>query len=680
MNKRAFPSLAALHWGALEIAGIYLILGSAWILFSDWIAARLAINEDMLAAISTYKGWGFVLVTAFLLYLMIRRHTSALQASENQLQRVIDAMPVFIAYVDSSLHYRLTNKTYEEWFNEKVEGKHVEEVWGTAGYKKLSKYIEKVLKGETIDYETELPYQNRDVFLSATYIPDIAADRKVRGFFVLAKDRTQQKLADEERRQWADAFEGCAQGIAIADPNTNRIVVCNPAFARLHKRRVEDIVGSAILSLFAPPDHEHVRRNVQKADQIGHARFEARMIRKGGSTFPVEMDVVSVLGQDGELLHRVATAQDISERKLLDEKLRESETKYRTLVEHLPVITYISGSDQYVGVTYISPQIASLGFDGQAWLEDPELWLRQIHPEDLEQVQKELQGYQDGAETFRAEYRLILSNGETRWFQDESNRVKDEEGRTILKQGFMLDITDRKQAEQVLQNSEERYRIVSELASDYAYKDRVEEDGSIIPEWVTESFTRITGYTVEEAGAPGFWQQFIPAEDIQILQEHIQMLLSGQPHVMEIRVIAKGGSVRWLRDYSNPIWDANQNRVVSLYGAVKDITESKQAEEALRKSEERYHYLFENNPHPMWIYDRKTLAFLDVNEATIAKYGYSRQEFLSMTIVDIRPPEDVEKLMNNLAQPRQPLKHSEGWRHRLKNERSSTSRLPPTRL
>src|SRR6185503_15779773 len=121
MNKRAFTSLAALPWGALEIAGIYLILGSAWILFSDWIAARLAINEEMLAAISTYKGWGFVLVTAFLLYLMIRRHTSALQASENQLQRVIDAMPAFIAYVDSSLHYRLTNKTYEEWFNEKVE-------------------------------------------------------------------------------------------------------------------------------------------------------------------------------------------------------------------------------------------------------------------------------------------------------------------------------------------------------------------------------------------------------------------------------------------------------------------------------------------------------------------------------------------------------------------------------
>jgi PAS domain S-box-containing protein len=132
-------------------------------------------------------------------------------------------------------------------------------------------------------------------------------------------------------------------------------------------------------------------------------------------------------------------------------------------------------------------------------------------------------------------------------------------------------------------------------------------------------------------------------------------------------VFTKSGEIRWLRDFANPIWDAAEQRVVSLYGAVQDITERKQAEEKLRKSEEKYRFLFENHPHPMWIYDRNTLAFLDVNEAAITKYGFSRQEFLNMTIVDIRPAEDVEQLINNLAQPRRPLEHSEGWRHRLKD-------------
>lgn len=582
MNKRPFPSFAAaLHWGAMEIAGIYLLLGGAWILFSDQVAAKIAVSEEMLATISLYKGWGFILVTALLLYWMIRRLTSALQASEEQLHRVIDAVPAFISYVGADLRYRLTNKAYEEWFDEKAEGKHIEDVLGRPAYEVVSKHIDKALKGETISYETEVPVGDQERFFYITYVPDLEADGRVKGFFVLALDRTEQKQAEEERRLWADAFEGCAHGIAIGDPNTNRIIVCNPAFARIHKSQVEDIVGSAILSLYAASDHEHVRRNIQKADQIGHASFEAKMIRKDRSTFPVQMDVVSVLGEDGELLHRVVTAQDISERKSIDEKLRESETKYRTLVEHLPVITYISGPDQYVGVSYISPQIEALGFDAETWLADPELWFRQIHPDDQELVTKELRRFQDGAETFRMEYRLILPNGETKWFHDNSIRVKDEQGKTILKQGFMLDITDRKQAENVLQESKERYQMVSELTSDYAYKDRVEEDGTIIPEWFTEAFPRITGYTLEEAKAPGFWQQLVHPEDIPILLKHTQAVLSGEPDRMELRVITKSGEVSWLRDYSNPVWDQDQQRVVALYGAVQDVTEYKQAEQQL---------------------------------------------------------------------------------------------------
>src|SRR4026209_1930576 len=114
MNKRPFSSFAAApHWGALEIAGIYLILGGAWILFSDRVAARIAVNEEMLATISLYKGWGFVLVTALLLYWMIRRLTSALQESEQQLHRVIDAVPSFISYVGADLRYQFTNRSYE---------------------------------------------------------------------------------------------------------------------------------------------------------------------------------------------------------------------------------------------------------------------------------------------------------------------------------------------------------------------------------------------------------------------------------------------------------------------------------------------------------------------------------------------------------------------------------------
>ncbi|HSL29045.1 MAG TPA: PAS domain S-box protein [Anaerolineales bacterium] len=447
-----FRPLNRSNWGALQIAGFYLLMGGLWILFSDQAAARIASNEQMLATISLYKGWAYVVVTALILYWLVQRHTLALQASEKHLHRVLDAMPVFISYVGADRRYQFTNKTYKEWFGAKPEGKHIEEVLGKAGYGIVSGHIDKVLAGETVSYETEMPIHGRDHFLYVRYIPDLQRDGQVKGFFVLALDRTDQKIAEEERRLWADAFEGCAHGIAIDDPHSNRIVVCNPAFAGLHRSRVEDIVGSPILSLYAPPDHEHLRRSIQKADQIGHSRFEARMIRKDGSTFPVQMDLVSVLGEAGELLYRVATAQDISERLA---------------------------------------------------------------------------------------------------------------------------------AEKVLQESEARYRIVSELTSDYAYSDRVEPDGSIIPEWFTDSFTRITGYTLEETKSGDFWQKLIHPDDGPILMRHIQKILSGQPDSEEMRVLTKNGEVRWLRDFANPVWDEAEERITSLYGAVQDITESKRAQEQI---------------------------------------------------------------------------------------------------
>jgi PAS domain S-box-containing protein len=99
----------------------------------------------------------------------------------------------------------------------------------------------------------------------------------------------------------------------------------------------------------------------------------------------------------------------------------------------------------------------------------------------------------------------------------------------------------------------------------------------------------------------------------------------------------------------------------------RDVTASREAEEALRTSEERYRLLFEKNPMPMYVFDRQTLQFLDVNSATLRQYGYTRDEFLTMTALDIRPPAEADRLRRVVADLPRELYHAGSWRHRRKD-------------
>ena len=148
--------------------------------------------------------------------------------------------------------------------------------------------------------------------------------------------------------------------------------------------------------------------------------------------------------------------------------------------------------------------------------------------------------------------------------------------------GMIRDISERKRSEKALSESEERYRIITELVADYAYLDRIEEDGRLTILWITDSASRLTGYTIEEMKAPDFFQRYVHPDDLEASIMSMIKVMSGESVSHEVRVITKDGRVLWLQNESRPVWNDAHTRITYMYGAAHDITQRKLGEEQLR--------------------------------------------------------------------------------------------------
>jgi len=174
---------------------------------------------------------------------------------------------------------------------------------------------------------------------------------------------------------------------------------------------------------------------------------------------------------------------------------------------------------------------------------------------------------------------------------------------------------------------------------------------------------KIFGYRKEEVLGKLPYDLIIPRSALPYMKELLQRLATGDMTAHSANAnITKDGRIIFCEWHNTPLKNAN-GKIIGYMSMVEDITERQLAKEALTESEKRYRLLFQSNPHPMWVYDLETLAFLDVNEAAIEHYGYSRDEFLAMKITDIRLPEDIPALLENISRVTSGVDRAGGWRH-----------------
>lgn len=171
----------------------------------------------------------------------------------------------------------------------------------------------------------------------------------------------------------------------------------------------------------------------------------------------------------------------------------------------------------------------------------------------------------------------------------------------------------------------------------------IDDEGRPIIVFVNDAFVERTGYGREEVigNTPAILHG--PGTQPDAVARIGRALATGQPHREEILSYTKHGEPIWFELDLAPVADES-GRITHWISIERDVTARKAVEEELRRSEERYRLLFARNPMPMWAFDCETLKFCAVNDAAIAHYGYTREQFLAMTIADIRPSEDVPAL------------------------------------
>jgi PAS domain S-box-containing protein len=282
------------------------------------------------------------------------------------------------------------------------------------------------------------------------------------GLAGLLVTRLRQKSRDERLAESRlEAIREAASDAILRIDADGTITAWSPGAKRVYGYSRDEILGRPLRDLMAGPDPSEQADRLVEAIRTGRRLREdaVEQRKEDGSVFSASITVAPSAAEPGETPDAVFVARDVGELRRMTERLGNVEGRYRSLTEHLPLVTYVRSLSNEGETTFISRQIDRLvGYTADEWRADPGLSLRLVHSEDRDRVAAERAAL-DAAKGQRSSYRMTARDGRVVWVRDEAVVVLDESGRPLCIQGYILDVSERKAAE------EERSQLRAEEAA-----------------------------------------------------------------------------------------------------------------------------------------------------------------------------------------------------------------------